>query len=112
MANLTIVFGLCFSVMIKNMSALIPAAGSAVLIFGGAYIEFNSLPYPYVTKFCLALVGIGYLVWGVYYRIKARVRPDKRGKARFLIFIGLFDLAACYLVNMQNWPLDFDQYGL
>ncbi len=109
MANIMFVFGLFFSVQIKNMAALAPAFFSAALIFWGAYIKFYDLPYHFVTDYCLAVVGGGYLAWGIYYQIQSRVRPDKKSKARFLMFIGLMGLGACYFMNIQEWPLKFGQ---
>jgi len=111
MANLIFVFGLLFSVQIKNMKALAPAFAAAALIFVGAYIEFNELPYQFVTQYCLAFVGIGYLAWGIVYQVKARMRPDMTSKARFLMFIGLLGLGACYFLISQEWPIKLNEYG-
>jgi hypothetical protein len=105
MANIMFVLGLLFSVQIKNMAALLPAFLSAALIFYGAYIEFNELPYEFVTNYSLGLVGIGYLGWGIFTRIASGKRPDKKGKAHFLLFVGAVGLAACYVINTSEWPL-------
>jgi len=102
MANLMFVLGLLFSIQIKDMRALTPAFLSAILILGGAYVEFNQLPYQFVTKYCLGMVGLGYLIWGIYYYLRSRTRPDKRERGTFLLFIGTIAVAACFLILFQE----------
>lgn len=106
------VMGLLFSVQIKDMTALVPAFIGATLIFAGAYIEFQELPYQNYAHASPGIVGLMYFIWSLYFAKKMRRRPDKTGRFWFLLFTSGIGFLGCAAVFFLEWPLDGSSLGL